>query len=161
MQRHEQKINVLSSLILICFTSCFISSNLLLLVIYSSSCGRTSPVTSPLQSPSSSPYASPISSETNSRAGSPWNSIAGPYFERNASNSVNDASVIDKVLVKEHIQEQWDTARKIEEVSIFPSSLMIHFLFVELNTLKSTIVQISEVFLTFFQVLLGLKSIIF
>lgn len=100
-------------------------------MIYSSSCGRTSPLTSPLQSPSSSPYASPISSETNSRAGSPWNSIAGPYFERNASSSVSDTSVIEKVLVKEQIQEQWDTARKIEEVCIFLNISMFYFPFVE------------------------------
>lgn len=114
-----------------CFTWYFISSNLLLLVIYSSSCGRISPLTSPLQSPSSSPYASPISSETNSRAGSPWNSISGPYFERNTSSSVSDASVIEKVLPKEQIQEQWDTARKIEEVGIFPNNALFYFLFVE------------------------------
>lgn len=90
------------------------------LIFNSSSCGRVSPHTSPLQSPSSSPYVSPISSETNSRAASPWSHISGPYMERNPCNPIADGSVIDKVLLKDQVPEQWDVSRsyKVDEVCV-------------------------------------------
>lgn len=72
-----------------------------------------------MQSPSSSPYASPIGSETNSRAGSPWNQVSGPYFDRNACNSMTEPSGIEKAVIKDQMQEHWDSLRKVEEVCIF------------------------------------------